>query len=502
MDKRQFLEQTIERVREIDVSLIIGAYISLPKRNYSGYLGLCPFHNDTRLGSFVVTPRLGIFKCFSCDAGGDAIKFVSMYKGINYVEAAFTIAKDEGVISFAEYDEYFSTKRYTKREVESVERTYTEINKKSFKPSIASDDVLDVVFSTFLDGFSLKDDHMKYLKEIRYLSDEVIFSRKYRSYPTPGTLNKLKDNLELKLYGEDERVKRILEKGVLYGRKVIEENSSEDMKNTDISDFKDVDFLLATIPGFYQYRKRNETVWNWDFPKNKGIIIPIRNAKSQIVGLQMRRDIKDEVRGRYFWFSSSFADFNDSFRYGTSSGSPMDVLHPVNKPNSVLFITEGRFKSEVIVDKIGSSSISVQGVSNWRNIDREIREAEKQVKLRHPDFNGYSHIYVAFDSDMSYKYQVYQQLKSMTDHLEEKMDKQITYLYWRGEDKGIDDLISNSKCKSPSECGSLFEKHEKLKWDEEFKKQINDLLEKKKVKAPKDLSQEDLKLGINMPYQY
>ncbi|HAJ19879.1 MAG TPA: hypothetical protein DCL95_07445, partial [Rhodospirillaceae bacterium] len=38
--------------------------------------GLCPFHADTRPGSFVVNKATGAFKCFSCgEQGGDIITF-------------------------------------------------------------------------------------------------------------------------------------------------------------------------------------------------------------------------------------------------------------------------------------------------------------------------------------------------------------------------------------------------------------------------------------------
>ena len=48
MDKRQFLEQTIDTVRNLDIADVISRYIDLPKKASGGYLGLCPFHNDTR----------------------------------------------------------------------------------------------------------------------------------------------------------------------------------------------------------------------------------------------------------------------------------------------------------------------------------------------------------------------------------------------------------------------------------------------------------------------
>lgn len=45
-------------------------------RGWRMWNGLCPFHNDTRAGSFVVNENTGAFRCFSCGAhGGDIIAF-------------------------------------------------------------------------------------------------------------------------------------------------------------------------------------------------------------------------------------------------------------------------------------------------------------------------------------------------------------------------------------------------------------------------------------------
>lgn len=470
MDKRQFLEQTIDTVRSLNIADVIGRYIDLPKRVSSSYLGLCPFHNDTRLGSFVVTPKKGIFKCFSCGEGGDAAKFVALYNGLNYVEAIFEIALQERIISYEEYEEYFKRRRYTKKEVEKIEKIYVEKDRKKFESDIADINTRDKVFNIFLDSLKLKKEHKEYLNTERQLSDEIIARRKYKSCQY-ATDTFMKDFLG-KLNNSD--VEYIDGKGI---RKRGEE-------------------VLEHIPGFY--KKKSKGKWQWTFPYNKGIFIPIRNAKGKIAGLQIRRDKKDEHRGRYFWFSSSFAQYNDKYKYGVSSGSPMDVLYPDKQPNKVLFITEGRFKSEAVIQKIGSVCISVQGVGSWRNIDKTIEEAEKVVRKKYPKFRGFTRIYVAYDFDMSYKYQVYKQLKKMSDFLQEKTDLALYYLHWTEEYKGIDDMLLNSNCSCPKECGKLFTVHRKEYWDKEYEKQLKKIMEQKGVKNPNDLSQDDLVIGINI----
>lgn len=80
--------------REIDIVDVISEYITL-ERVGSNYRANCPFHPD-RTPSFYVSPSKQIFKCFGCGVGGDAIKFVSLYENISYLEAALELAKKYG----------------------------------------------------------------------------------------------------------------------------------------------------------------------------------------------------------------------------------------------------------------------------------------------------------------------------------------------------------------------------------------------------------------------
>lgn len=84
-------DESIEKLKsQIDIVDIIERYIPL-KRSGRNFICLCPFHDD-RNPSMSVSPEMGIFHCFSCKAGGDAIKFVMDYEKLNYVEAIEKIA--------------------------------------------------------------------------------------------------------------------------------------------------------------------------------------------------------------------------------------------------------------------------------------------------------------------------------------------------------------------------------------------------------------------------
>lgn len=81
--------------RELDIVDVISDYIHL-ERAGNNYKANCPFHPD-RTPSFYVSPSRQIFKCFGCGVGGDAIKFVSLYENVSYLQAAKELAKRYGI---------------------------------------------------------------------------------------------------------------------------------------------------------------------------------------------------------------------------------------------------------------------------------------------------------------------------------------------------------------------------------------------------------------------
>jgi DNA primase len=70
---------------------VVGDYVKL-KRAGSRYKGNCPFH-DEKTPSFVVTPNMGIYKCFGCGKGGNAIDFVSLHDNLGFVDAVRRVAE-------------------------------------------------------------------------------------------------------------------------------------------------------------------------------------------------------------------------------------------------------------------------------------------------------------------------------------------------------------------------------------------------------------------------
>lgn len=83
--------KSIERLKaQTDIVDIVGHYLPL-KKSGANFVCVCPFHDDKN-PSMSVSPSRGIFHCFSCKVGGDAIKFVMDYEKLSYPEAVEKIA--------------------------------------------------------------------------------------------------------------------------------------------------------------------------------------------------------------------------------------------------------------------------------------------------------------------------------------------------------------------------------------------------------------------------
>jgi len=72
---------------KISIFDLVSEYVQLKK--IGGYWkGSCPFHTETD-ASFTVSPDRGIFYCFGCHEGGDAIAFISKIENMTPIESAY-----------------------------------------------------------------------------------------------------------------------------------------------------------------------------------------------------------------------------------------------------------------------------------------------------------------------------------------------------------------------------------------------------------------------------
>jgi DNA primase len=84
--------QTADRIKQTaNIVEVISDFVTLRKAG-ANYKCLCPFHSE-KTPSFMVSPAKGIFKCFSCGVGGDAVRFLMLHEQMSYPEALRWLAK-------------------------------------------------------------------------------------------------------------------------------------------------------------------------------------------------------------------------------------------------------------------------------------------------------------------------------------------------------------------------------------------------------------------------
>ena len=88
-------EELISLIKDrLDIVDVVSQFVAL-KKSGANYWGLCPFHNDKK-PSMSVSPSKGIYKCFSCGAGGDALNFLVKIQNREYKDVIFELADKFG----------------------------------------------------------------------------------------------------------------------------------------------------------------------------------------------------------------------------------------------------------------------------------------------------------------------------------------------------------------------------------------------------------------------
>ncbi len=89
-------EELVTQIKDrLDILDVVSQQVIL-KKNGSHYWGLCPFHKE-KTPSFSVNPALGIYKCFGCGAGGDAITFIMKTQNKEFIEVVREYAEKLGL---------------------------------------------------------------------------------------------------------------------------------------------------------------------------------------------------------------------------------------------------------------------------------------------------------------------------------------------------------------------------------------------------------------------
>lgn len=90
------LEELISQIKDrLDIVEVVSEKVIL-KKNGGHYWGLCPFHKE-KTPSFSVNPNLGIFKCFGCGEGGDALTFIMKTQNREFIDVIRELADRFGL---------------------------------------------------------------------------------------------------------------------------------------------------------------------------------------------------------------------------------------------------------------------------------------------------------------------------------------------------------------------------------------------------------------------
>ena len=87
----------IDEVRaRVNISEVVGDYVTLKGAGVGSLKGLCPFH-DERSPSFHVRPQVGRYHCFGCGEDGDVFSFLQRMDHMTFTEAVERMAARVGI---------------------------------------------------------------------------------------------------------------------------------------------------------------------------------------------------------------------------------------------------------------------------------------------------------------------------------------------------------------------------------------------------------------------
>lgn len=90
------LEELVSQIKDrLDIVDVVSQQVIL-KKNGAHHWGLCPFHKE-KTPSFSVNPSLGIYKCFGCGEGGDAISFIMKTQNKEFMQVITELAEKFGL---------------------------------------------------------------------------------------------------------------------------------------------------------------------------------------------------------------------------------------------------------------------------------------------------------------------------------------------------------------------------------------------------------------------
>lgn len=160
MTQEKTYAEVVDEIRSrLDILEVVQSRVVLKKRG-ANYWGCCPFHHE-KTPSFCVNVQKGIFKCFGCGEGGNAITFLMKINNQSFTEVIQDLAQQFGIELphiKGQNKEYVEEKKKIKEAVSKACEYYYE-NLKKNKEALAyleKRGIGENIIDTYKLGFSLK----------------------------------------------------------------------------------------------------------------------------------------------------------------------------------------------------------------------------------------------------------------------------------------------------------------------------------------------------------
>lgn len=158
-----------------------------------------------------------------------------------------------------------------------------------------------------------------------------------------------------------------------------------------------IDFCRL-VPGFVE--NKSDFCGEHTLFGARGILIPVRNTKREIIALKVRSDNSDSSQRYLYYSSSSFG--------GAGTGAPVHVPLYSDREIDTVRITEGELKADLATLKTGILTISIPGAMNFLTCIPVLEEL------------GPRSILLSFDSDIFSNQRVAESLQSLFQILKQK----------------------------------------------------------------------------------
>lgn len=87
----------VEEARQVDLLVVCRRLGISVRRMGKNWRGDCPFHESRSHTSFCISPDKGLWWCFSCSIGGDAIRLWSLARAVDFKTAVLQVS--EGLLT-------------------------------------------------------------------------------------------------------------------------------------------------------------------------------------------------------------------------------------------------------------------------------------------------------------------------------------------------------------------------------------------------------------------